>query len=302
MDVTTSLPATMNNDENNATGAPSVTEYYQYTEEQDSENINNSQQEEIENEDVQEEEEEETWRFTDIGHINAHQELSRDGSVHVTDEVFNAASHLAASILSLLGTALLVVESSAQVEPWKIVSFSIYGASLINLFVMSTLHHGIIGSRRVEYLLRMLDYLAIYPLIAGTFTPLCLVYYHNDPLGWIFFGTVWFVALVGMGATLTCFTKIPKWMSTTIYITLGWLGAIMSYWLITVMTISGVMWLLLGGIFYTVGGYVFTTENPNPIPGKFGFHEIWHVAVVLGALSHYILMYFYVLPYENTDE
>jgi hemolysin III len=166
-----------------------------------------------------------SWRMTDFGNVG---EFSRDGSVHATDEVFNAASHLAALILSLLGSAILIVEASAQGEPWKIVSFCIYGASLCFLFSASTLHHAIEGPW--EGFLRMLDYFAIYPLIAGTFTPLCLVFYHDQPVGWTFFGTIWSLSLLGMLLTASCFSKVPKWFSMTLYISLGWLGACFSYW------------------------------------------------------------------------
>jgi hemolysin III len=84
----------------------------------------------------------------------------------------------------------------------------------------------------------------------------------------------------------------------TIYITLGWLSAGMIYWLIPVLGFTGMLWMLLGGIFYTAGGYVYTTEQPNPVPQQFGFHEIWHVAVMLGAGSHWILMWFFVMPWK----
>jgi len=246
------------------------------------------------------------WKLTDFGHVV---ELSRDGSVHVTDEVFNSASHLAATMLSILGTALLVSKASATqdvfdsatgehillpVDPWKIVSFSIYGASLIFLFACSTLHHAVVGP--CENFFRMMDYLAIYPLIGGTFTPLCLVFFHKTVVGWVFCGTVWAIATLGMIATASCFSKIPKWLSMTMYITLGWLGAAMTYWLVPVLGWGGFGLFLLGGILYTAGGYVFTVESPNPIPGRFGFHEIWHIAVILGAFSHWMLMFVYVLP------
>lgn len=233
-----------------------------------------------------------TWGFTDFGQVG---ELSRDGSPHVTDEVFNAASHLAATMLSILGTVLLVTEASNQKNPWKIVSFSIYGASLIFLFACSTLHHGVTGPPW-EGIFRVLDYLAIYPLIAGTFTPLCLVFYHDQTIGWAFCMTVWGIAILAMIATAVIFDKIPKWLSMTMYITLGWLGACMTYWLIPVLGWNGFGIFLLGGIFYTGGGYVYSTEQPNPVPGSFGFHEIWHVAVILGATCHWLLMYFFVLP------
>jgi hemolysin III len=234
-----------------------------------------------------------TWGFSDLGRVGV---LSRDGSMHATDEVFNAASHLAATLLSILGTVLLVTAASTQKDPWKITSFAIYGASLIFLFACSTLHHGVTGPPWLEGLFRVLDYLAIYPLIAGTFTPLCLVFYHDQAIGWAFCMTVWGIAILAMIATAIFFDKIPKWLSMTMYITLGWLGACMTYWLIAVLGWNGFGLFLLGGIFYTVGGYVYTTEQPNPVPGSFGFHEIWHVAVILGAACHWLLMYCFVLP------
>lgn len=237
------------------------------------------------------------WRFTDFDHLP---EKSRDGSVYVTDEVINAATHLAASMFSLLGTVLLVGKASAQREPWKIVSFSIYGASLLFLFVASTLHHSITSTERVENFLRMLDYLAIYPLIAGTFTPLCLVFFHDSVIGWSFAMVVWALAIMGMIMTVNIFHKIPKWLSTTLYVTLGWLGACMAYWLIPVLGIGGFAWFLVGGIFYTVGGYIYSTECLGIIvPGQIGFHEVWHVFVIVGALCHYWLMWHYVLPWTK---
>lgn len=234
-----------------------------------------------------------SWRITDFGVVK---ELSRDGSIHSTDEVINAATHLAAAMMSVLGTAILVSEASMQGAPWKIVSFSIYGVSLIALFTASTLHHCIIGPPHIERRLRMLDYLAIYPLIAGTFTPMCLIPYHSGTaVGWAFISVVWTLAIAGMIMTITMFEKVPKWLSMTIYITLGWLGAFFSFWLLPIIGNGGLFLFVLGGLFYTAGGYCFSFECPNPIPGKFGFHEIWHLAVIAGAASHWCIMYFYLL-------
>ena len=144
-----------------------------------------------------------------------------------------------------------------------------------------------------------MDYLAIYPLIAGTFTPLCLVYYHDSSIGWAFCSVVWGIAIVGMIFTAMFFDQIPKWASMTMYITLGWMGACMSYWLLPVLGLSGFGLFLFGGVCYTVGGYVYSTETPNPFPGRFGFHELWHIAVMSGAFLHWCLMFFYVLPWET---
>ena len=234
---------------------------------------------------------ESTWAIADVGKVG---EFSRDGSPHATDETFNAGSHLAGTLFSILGTVILITEASAQKDPWKIVSFSLYGASLIFLFGSSTLHHGISGP--LEGPLRVLDYMAIYPLIAGTFTPLCLVYYHDDPMGWAFSMTVWGLAIIFMVLTGVCFQKIPKWLSMTLYIFLGWIGAAMTWKLIPALGYNGFGLFLLGGVLYTAGGYVYTVEAPNPIPGRFGFHEIWHVAVLLAAGCHWVLMYSIVLP------
>ena len=233
-----------------------------------------------------------SWAITDLGQVG---EFSRDGSPHATDEVFNSASHLAGTFLAVLGTVLLITESSAQGDPWKIVSFSIYGASLILLFGASTLHHAVTGPRW-EGPLRVLDYLAIYPLIAGTFTPLCLVFYHDQPVGWAFSMSVWGIAILAMLATAACFAKIPKWMSMTMYVTLGWFGACFTYWLVPVLGYGGFALFLLGGVVYSAGGWVYTMEEPNPMPGRFGFHEIWHCAVLVAAVCHWMLMYLYVLP------
>ena len=219
---------------------------------------------------------------------------SKDGSRHVTDERFNTASHLAAAIFALLGTVVLIVMSSVEGKPWHIVSFAVYGASLVTLFIASTLHHGIVGTPRVEELLRSLDYHAIFLLIAGTFTPMCLVVLRG-PLGWSVFGVSWAVAVAGI-ALKAFSSRVPKWVFLTMYATMGWLGAAVAWPLTSFVDWSGLALLALGGLLYTGGAVVFALERPNPIPGRFGFHEIWHVFVVLGAAAHYFLMLHHVLP------
>ncbi|KAL3771125.1 hypothetical protein ACHAW5_010299 [Stephanodiscus triporus] len=125
--------------------------------------------------------------------------LSRDGPHHVTGEVFNSASHLFAGIMSLLSTVLLIMQSGRDV--WKIISFGVYGLSLMFLFACSMLHHTISATEEVEARLRMLDYLAIYPLITGIFTPVCLVCLRDSVIGWSFLGVAWFLAFAGMTMT-----------------------------------------------------------------------------------------------------
>lgn len=224
--------------------------------------------------------------------------ISKDGSIHVTDEKFNTISHMLGLMISLLGVVILITTASVQKSPWKIVSFSLYGASLLGMFLFSTLHHGINSTHKIEEIFRLFDYVAIFPLIAGTYTPLCLVTMRSNDswklYAWCIFGVVWFLTILGICLKSTM-SWLPKWVTTTIYVGMGWIGALL---LISVYQIYG--WIasfliLLGGIFYTGGSLIFFLEKPNPIEGKFGFHEIWHIFVILGALSHYLVMLIYVL-------
>ena len=219
--------------------------------------------------------------------------LSKDGSPHVTDEKFNTVSHLAATIFALLGGSYLIVEASVHNAPWHIVGFSIYTIGLVGLFLFSTLHHGINGSPKLEALLRLLDYNAIFLLIAGTYTPVCIGLLR-DPLGWTVFGVTWLVSIVGI-TLKTLRPQIPKRITMTLYITLGWVAAAMVKALYLHGGAGAVSWMAIGGLFYTIGGVVFMKEKPNPAPGRIGFHEIWHVFVILGAASHWWFLYRYVL-------
>lgn len=219
--------------------------------------------------------------------------LSKDGSVHVTDEKFNTLSHLAATIFAVLGGSHLIVEASVAGAPWHITGFSIYTLGLVSLFLFSTLHHGVNGSPKVEDVLRLLDYVAIFLLIAGTYTPVCIALLRG-PTGWTVFGVSWLVAVVGIA--LKCIRPdIPKRTTMTLYMALGWIAIALVGPLYDSSGAGAIAWLTAGGLFYTVGGIFFMREKPNPIPGRFGFHEIWHIFVILGAAAHWWFMARYVL-------
>ncbi|MBK8461151.1 MAG: hemolysin III family protein [Micropruina sp.] len=218
---------------------------------------------------------------------------SRDGSVHVTDERFNTISHLVGACFAVVGAGLLVAQASALGDPWKIVGFSIFGASLVMLFSSSALHHGIDGGPRVNSALRTLDYDSVFFLIAGSVTPLVLVLFRNV-YGWAVFGGVWMIAVVGI-VLRSVWRGLPKYVTNTLYITLGWVTVLLVGADVTIP--AGALALMAaGGFVYSAGFVVYVIENPNPWPGVFGFHEIWHVMVFVAALLHYLLMYFYVLP------
>ncbi len=221
--------------------------------------------------------------------------LSKDGSFHVTDEIFNTISHTAGAIFSLLGMVLLIVLSAVSGKVWHIVGFSIYGTSLFMLFLASSFHHGVNGSERLNSFFRLFDYLSIFALIAGTYTPLCLIL-SRDAWGWSVFGVVWILAAAGI-ALKAVFPGLPKWFTNTLYVCMGWVGAVLVFHVLPVIGPAGLVLILVGGIFYSAGAVIFYIEKPNPVPGKFGFHEIWHLFVLAGAVTHFAFMFFIALPY-----
>lgn len=225
-----------------------------------------------------------------------HSGRSKDGSPHATDEVFNASSHLAGSLLSILGLAMLVSKSSVEGKVWHIVAFSIFGGMSFALFFCSFLHHGL-HSPRFDHIFRMADYMCIYLMIAGTFTPLCLVFMHKFWRGWTYFGAAWMIATMGITSHAIWGEKLPKWLSNTLYGVMGFMGFLIAPSLYGYMGLGGVAALALGGVAYIVGLVVFVVEEPNPIPGRFGFHEVWHSLVLIGAALHWFVMYHYVQPY-----
>ena len=217
---------------------------------------------------------------------------SRDGSVHVTDERINTISHLAGSCFALLGSALLIAQAGATGDPWRIVGLSIYCASLVTLFVASTAHHGLDRGQRVNDLLRTLDYTSVFGLIAGTVTPIVLVL-ERTVAGWAVLGTVWGIAALGIAAR-SVWTDLPKWVTNTLYIVLGWMPVVLVLTGLT-LPLGALLLMAVGGVLYSVGFVIFIIERPNPVPGVFGFHEIWHLLVMAAAGLHFVLMYAYVL-------
>ncbi len=218
---------------------------------------------------------------------------SRDGSIHVTDERFNTVSHLFAACFALVGAALLITQAAAQADPWKIVGFSIYGLSVVLLFVTSTLHHGIDRGPRVNEVLRTLDYDAVFLLIAGSVTPLVLVLFRTT-YGWAVLGAVWVVAVLGI-VLRSLDRRLPKYVTNTLYIALGWMPVVLAGAGVP-LPFGAYALMAAGGLVYSAGFVVFVIEKPNPWPGVFGFHELWHLMVVVAAVLHYLLMYLYVLP------
>jgi hemolysin III len=205
-------------------------------------------------------------------------------------EPFNSYSHMLGVLLSIVGLVALVVESRG--DPWQVVGFSIYGASLILLYSASTIYHWLHLSPRGDDFLRRLDHVAIFILIAGSYTPLCLVTLRGG-WGWSLFGVVWSVALAG--AVLKLFFKhLPAWANVTLYVGMGWLAVIAIDPLVHSFPAAGLMWLVAGGLAYTAGALIYALERPDPFPEVFGHHEIFHIFVLAGSLLHFVFMARYV--------
>ena len=202
------------------------------------------------------------------------------------DEKFNSFSHLAGAALSLTGLVFLVVRASFLGDPWKIVSCSIYGATLVVLYLFSTLYHGIQGTSKKTF--QKIDHGAIYLLIAGTYTPFTLVTLRGD-WGWSLFGVVWGLALAGIIQDLLL-TSGKRVLSVIIYLLMGWLAITAIKPLTRALPIPGLIWLIAGGLFYTFG-VIFYALDKKILYG----HEIFHVFVLASSVCHYAAIYFYVL-------
>ena len=208
-------------------------------------------------------------------------------------EPVSGLTHLAGFLLSVAALVLLITYAAMQGTPWHIVAFAIFGTSLILLYGASSLYHLLPLSPRGINILRRLDHIMIFVLIAGTYTPVCLVPLRGA-WGWSLFGVIWGIAISGIFLSLY-WINAPRWLSTLIYLIMGWLIIIAFYPLVQTIPIGGVVWFVLGGLFYSAGAIIYGLKRPNPFPGVFGFHEIWHLFVMAGSFCHFWAMLRYVL-------
>jgi len=206
------------------------------------------------------------------------------------EEKFNVISHAVGLILSIIGLILLVVYSSIYGSTWHIVSFTIYGASLIVLYSASTFYH-YTQSPKLRHRLNIFDHSAIYVLIAGTYTPFTLVVLDGW-VGWTIFGISWGLAIAGITLKLFFTGKYDK-ISTSAYVLMGWVVIFAIKPLVHNLPFEGLMWLLAGGIFYTVGAVLYSIKNL-----KYN-HAIFHIFVLSGSFAHFIAVFFYVLPIKK---
>lgn len=206
---------------------------------------------------------------------------------------FSAISHLSGALLAAGGLALLVTLAALYASVWHVVGFSIYGSAMVLLYASSGLYHALDLGERGTRALRRLDHTMIFVLIAGTYTPLCLVPLRG-PWGWSLIGSVWGAALMGVALKLA-WLEAPRWVSTVIYLGMGWAALAAISPLVRTMPLGGLVWLGLGGLFYSVGAVIYALKRPDPWPARFGFHEIWHLFVMAGSFCHFWMMLAYVM-------
>ncbi|MGI6487030.1 MAG: hemolysin III family protein [Syntrophomonadaceae bacterium] len=214
-------------------------------------------------------------------------------SLRLRDPV-SGLTHMAGIPLSILGTVLLIYYAAVGATTWHVVAFSIYGASLFLLYTSSSLYHSLPVSDRGVQILRRIDHSMIYVLIAGTYTPICLVPLRGA-WGWSLFGSIWGLAVAGIIMTILWF-EAPRWLTTLIYVLMGWLVVIAFVPLIHSVPLGGVIWLVVGGVLYSVGAIIYATKWPRlKVSDFFGFHELFHLFVLAGSFCHYWVMWGYIL-------
>ena len=202
------------------------------------------------------------------------------------EEIANSITHGIGIALSIAALVLLVVFSSQRGDVWQIVSFSIYGATLVILYLFSTLYHSF-RNKKVKIFFRLFDYASIYLLIAGTYTPVTLTILRG-PLGWTVFGIIWGLAILGVVKQFVFFHKFHAFSVIT-YLIMGWLIVLVIKPLLSEVSFMFFMWTLIGGLSYTLGIIFFVWDK---MPYN---HSIWHLFVLGGSISHFFAFLFYLI-------
>lgn len=209
-------------------------------------------------------------------------------------EPINGFTHLIGAVLSFIGLLALVIKTSLT-SPTAIAltAVIIFGLSMILLYAASATYHLVVSSDKVISFLRRLDHAMIFVLIAGSYTPFCLIALQGVK-GWVLFAIIIAAAVTGICFKLIWF-KCPRWISTLIYVAMGWISIFLIVPLYKALSLQGITLLILGGIFYTIGALIYATK-PKFLKTKYlGFHEIFHIFIMLGTLTHFFCVFKFVI-------
>ena len=206
----------------------------------------------------------------------------------------SAITHFIGMLMAIFAAFPLLIKAAHEPSRIYLISLAIYAVSLILLYAASTTYHTFDLSERVNTILKKIDHMMIFVLIAGSYTPVCLIVLGGK-LGYTLLALVWGIAAVGMlikAFWITC----PKWFSSIIYIAMGWVCVLVFGPLLNTLSTPAFLWLLAGGIIYTVGGIIYALKVPlfDAKHKNFGSHEIFHLFVMAGSACHFILMYVYI--------
>ena len=205
-------------------------------------------------------------------------------------EPVSGLPHLGAAAFFALGTVVMLILGRADLG--KVIALLIYGASLVLMFSSSATYHMVQTNPQRLLRWRKLDHSSIYILIAGSYTPICL-YFFQGFFQWGLLAIIWTIAVAGVIVKLFVINA-PRWITAGIYLVMGWLSLMAVGEIMQRMPAAAITWLVAGGLFYTVGAVIYIAKKPDFFPGAFGFHELWHIFVILGALSHFILVAVFV--------
>ncbi|MEG1411210.1 MAG: hemolysin III family protein [Romboutsia sp.] len=209
-------------------------------------------------------------------------------------EPANGFTHLLGALLSFIGLLILVIKTTLiDPSPLSLSAVIIFGISLILLYLASAIYHLSICDDEGIKILRRIDHAMIFILIAGSYAPFCLISLKG-PMGYILFGSEVFIAILGVSFKLIWF-KCPSWISTTIYVAMGWMAIFLIVPLYKILSFNGILLLILGGVLYTIGALIYNYEPKISFFKNFQHHEIFHIFVMLGSLTHYLCVVLYVL-------
>ena len=208
----------------------------------------------------------------------------------------SAITHGVAMLLAAVGAIPLLLKAAQAPDTLHVFALTIFILTMILLYFSSAMYHSIDSTEKVNRRLRKMDHMMISVMIAGSYTPVCLIVLHG-PMGYALCALVWATALVGIllkAFWITC----PKWVSSVLYIGMGWLCVLAFIPIIRALPAAGFGWLLTGGIIYTIGGVIYGLKLPlfDQRHRYFGSHEIFHIFVMLGSACHFVVMYFFVCP------
>lgn len=207
------------------------------------------------------------------------------------NELISSLTHLIFGIIAIFLGILVVLKGISLKSSTHITAYLIFSLSMVGLYFSSGTYHFISENTPLKRIFKKIDHIMIFVMIAGTYTPFCLITLSGS-LGWILLGTIWGIAILGIIFKLF-YINVHRLLYTSIYIFMGWIVIVAIYPIYKNLSLKGLLLLLIGGLFYTIGGVIYALKKPNPIPQVFGFHEIWHIFVILGTIFHYLTIYIY---------